>query len=211
MADEIKVEITEEPGPQQPPRTDPITDPPPRHEPYAHGIGGANGADYRPPPEASGMFTPPRPPKTAPKPRGPDRRLHDKIVGTYATMGLLVCAAAETRMQMLGPSDPIGARPDPAKERARRATFQMNQAGVGTVQMAPAAADAWLEVASEYPAVKRALERASEGSAIAGLVAVHAMMLVPYGVAAGWVPEVIGERLASVGQAMGAAAGMDGD
>lgn len=195
----------------QPPREDPITDQPPRHDPFAHGTGAPPPPSGGWVPPGGGFVPPPRPPKQAaqPSPRSKDARMRDKITQTYATVGLVVCAAAQTRATVIGNVDPIA--PDLNKVRAHQAAERMNQAGSTTVQMAPAAADAWMEVAKEVPAVARALEQFMEGGAILGLVAVHVMMIIPYGVAAGWVPEAIGQNISTVGAAMGAAAGMDDD
>ncbi len=216
MSDQaIRVEITEDPDDRpapgearQPPLSDPILDPPPMHDPYAHGTGAPP-----PPPPGSGPggfpydFATPRRPPSQGKRRGPaDRRLHDRIAQTYATVGIVVCAAAATRAQMIGTQDPIGATISPDRERARRANALLNQAGMHTVNMAPAAADAWMDAADEIPAIKKALNGFADGGAIAGLVMVHALMLVPYGVATGIIPEAIGANVAQMGAMMGAAA-----
>lgn len=215
-ADDLDTEIIEDDAPrvEQPPREDPITGPRPQHDPGAHFGEGtppppggwgedANGGGTLPPP-------PPRPDRTRPL-RGEDRKIHERIEATYATVGLVVCAAAETRMQVLGHADPPGTPQDPARDRARIATWHMNQAGANTVKMATAAADSWVEVSREIPAVRTALERFQDGGTIMGLVMVHAMILVPYGVAAGWVPAVIGENITKMSDAVSGAAAEHGD
>src|SRR3954447_4766922 len=102
-ADDLEAEIVDDNGTQQAPRTEPLTDPPPRHDPFAHGIGGPGPRAFRPPPEpgyagnGAGMFTPPPDRHSNPRQlRGDEKRLYEKLTGTYAMVGVVVCAAAET-------------------------------------------------------------------------------------------------------------------
>lgn len=115
------------------------------------------------------------PKESAPKKRPPtDRRIADSITGTYQSAGMVIIAAAMARQDegLLG-------------------------TGQAVVNGAESASEAWLELADQNPKVKKALQRFSEGSAVATLFAVHIGMVLPLAASRGVLPPMFGAATAA--------------
>jgi len=129
-----------------------------------------------PPPRSSKRTTPKPPPRTRPKigerdaegdkvRSADDRKLQTELTGIYQGIGVGIGGIG------------VGKR-----DEGLAAT------GAMVVTNAEAAAAAWLDYADQNPAVKRALKRFTEASAIGSLVAVHVAMLAPLLVDRGVIP-----------------------
>lgn len=123
--------------------------------------------------------TPPPPPEepapTPPKKRTPaDKKLASSIASTYQGIGLMVTAAGMSR----GDGGVAGT-------------------GTAIVEQAEAAAEAWLVLADQNPKVKAALRKFTEGSAFAGLVAVHIPVVMPLLASRGVIPVSFAEGMAA--------------
>jgi hypothetical protein len=150
--------------------------------PHIVNLGGADdGAQGQ---RDTGFMPPPEPPpKQAPRTSPNMRRMHDELTGMYAGLGMMVVGAAEMKAQAQA-----------GNPAAVQQAIMLRNAGVNTVKMAEGIADSWIKLANENAAVKRTLERVLEVSTVGTLVAQHGMLLLPYGIALGWVPEIIMER-----------------
>lgn len=105
---------------------------------------------------------------TAKPRRGTDRKVKESLVTTYQTVGMLTVASAM------------------AREDDALVAF-----GTAVTSRAEAAADAWLELADQNPAVKAALIKFTQGSAVANLAAVHLSMVFPLLAARGVIPPIV--------------------
>lgn len=105
-----------------------------------------------------------------------DDRLREALTGTYLSAGMM-CQAVGAGVMMtrgLGPED--------APPVMRLGLALMDDEAVN------ACVDSWLEVADQNPKVKRALMKAMEGTAIAGLIASHVAILLRAGLLPGFAP-----------------------
>lgn len=107
------------------------------------------------------------PKQETPKPKvtPTNRKLKASVQSTYESVGLLVIGVGMSKQD----NGLIGS-------------------GQAITTNAEAAADAWLELADQNPAVKRAMQRFAEGSAVATLVTVHVGMLLPLAASRGVIP-----------------------
>lgn len=111
-----------------------------------------------PPQGDNGGATAKSPPASSGAPRrGSMARVRESLIGTYAMVGVMTVASSQ-------------GREDPS----------LQVLGESITLRAEAAADAWLELADQNPAVKRALIAFAEGSAIASLLTIHFAMLAPF-------------------------------
>lgn len=193
---------TEQADNQTPPGSEPPEPPrgpirPPGHEdtpPYSSSQGNRD--------DSAGAWAPPPEPETDKPKRGTNaRRLQGKITEAYASIGFITCAIASTKQQMLG-EIPAGTPADHPRMQQSRQNELLYNAGTNAINTSSAVAEAWMELADQNPAVKTALERMTEGSAIASVVITNAMFIIPFGIALGWVPEVIGERMGGMSAMM---------
>jgi hypothetical protein len=115
-------------------------------------------------------------PRTAPR-KGRatiDDKLRESLSDTYQMLGLAIITIAM-------PTDDEG----------------LAQTGVMITERADAAADAWIDVADKNPKVKTALRKFTEGSAFAGLFAIHLSMFAPVLASRGILPPQIAALLSS--------------
>lgn len=115
----------------------------------------------KPPPKAkpkpAAKAKPAAEPITADKKRTPaDKKLGAELASAYQGIGLAVIGIGISR-----------------EDNGVRDT------GVSMVNHAEQAAEAWLDLADQNPAVKRALKKFTEASAIGSLVVVHLSMAAP--------------------------------
>jgi hypothetical protein len=103
-----------------------------------------------------------------------DDKLRESLVDTYQMLGLALITIAM-----------------PGEDQGLAAT------GVMVTERADAAADAWLDVADKNPKVKSALRKFTEGSAFAGLFAIHLSMVAPVLASRGILPPQLAAMLSS--------------
>lgn len=98
----------------------------------------------------------PKPDEVKTPPRGDMRKVRETLIVQYVGLAGIVNMVGTAR-----------------EDAGLRGT------AVAIVAQAESAADSWLEVAGQNPAVKRALLAFAEGSAFAGLATAHLFMLLP--------------------------------
>lgn len=103
-----------------------------------------------------------------------EKRLREALAGTYASVGMMAQAVGTGQMMARGLQEP-----PPALR-------------IGMVLMdsdtIDGCVDAWLDLADQNPRVRKALIKAMEGTAIAGLIGVHVAIALKAGLLPGFQP-----------------------